>query len=148
MEIVNAVPIHDHVFPFEGPPQDVPCPQCGALALIELPWCMLPQRDHTNILCHPGHGGCNTGFDSPDGPGGSNDSPRPLVFDTPESIAKVRLITFQHAMLLEIRTNGAVKSVRGRSVFARARDEFKIKARSRRAVYEAFCKMHGLETKL
>jgi hypothetical protein len=40
------------------------CPSCGAFAVCMLPPVLLSkQLDATNAVCHPSHGGCNTGFE-------------------------------------------------------------------------------------
>lgn len=42
------------------------CPTCGARALVMLTGALLKaQPDGTNIVCHPGFGGCNGGFEMP-----------------------------------------------------------------------------------
>lgn len=39
------------------------CPLCGAHAIVELtPRLKALQPDGTTLVCHPGFGGCNTGF--------------------------------------------------------------------------------------
>lgn len=41
-----------------------PCPMCSKRALTGLPsWELAKQTDGTNIVCNPGLGGCNHGFE-------------------------------------------------------------------------------------
>lgn len=47
-------------------PEDIlrDCPLCGAHAIVELtPRLKKLQPDGTTLVCHPGFGGCNTGFE-------------------------------------------------------------------------------------
>lgn len=44
--------------PFRG------CPMCGATAITRMPPVLASQQtDGTTAVCHPGFGGCNTGFE-------------------------------------------------------------------------------------
>lgn len=40
------------------------CPECRNFTIVKLPdWMVRSLADGTTLLCHPGLGGCNTGFE-------------------------------------------------------------------------------------
>lgn len=60
---------------------------------------------------------------------------------TGDDIHKFRIVTIARAMKAELR---GLKLYKGRSIFARVRDEFGLTG-GRQSVYEQFCRMHQLE---
>lgn len=58
-----------------------------------------------------------------------------------DDIGKFRILAIRGTLKLELK---GIKMIRGRSAFARIKEEFGLKGRNQ-AVYDAFCKMHGLE---
>ena len=60
---------------------------------------------------------------------------------TGDDIHKFRIVTMAHAMYAELK---GLKLYRGRSIFARVRDEFGLRG-SRQSIYEQFCRMHSME---